>query len=59
MMNRLIIPHHMRWKSEKVEKCQIYLKNVGNIGNVLTYEGRIVLWLALPNAIVSEGDRLK
>ena len=58
-MNRLIIPHPMRWKSEKVEKCQICLKYVENIGNVLTDEGCIVLWLALPNAIVSEGDRLK
>ena len=49
----------MRWKSEKVEKCRICLKNVGNVGNLLTDEGRIVLWLAPLNAIVSEGDRLK
>ena len=59
MMNRPIIPHPMRWKSEKVEKCRICLKNVGNVGNLLTDEGRIVLWLAPLNAIVSEGDRLK
>ena len=48
MMNRPIISHPMRWKSEKTKSSRICLKNVRKVGNILSDEGRIVFAVSRP-----------